>query len=164
VDRQTATLHRLARRSAGEAARVLANATRALRAGGRRGTAELARLAEELRRAERVIAQTATRLAGQRTIPDRVVSLCDLDARPIRRGKPQKPTEFGYKASVADTAEGFVVSHQVYLGNPADAQTLELAVRQAREIGMTVRIVLADRAYGNVTGDEALDQIGRAHV
>ena len=160
VGRQTATLHGLASRSAGEAARVLANATRAVRAGGRRGTAEVARLAEELRRAERVIAQTAIRLAGQRTIPDRVVSLCDLDARPIRRGKPLKPTEFGYKASVADTVEGFVVSHQVYLGNPADSQTLEAAVRQAREIGMTVRTVLADRAYGNVTGDEALDRLG----
>ena len=152
VDRKTAALHRLAVRAAAEATRVLRNARRAVRAGGRRGGAQVARLGEELRRAERVIRQTATRLSGQRTIPDRVVSLCDPDARPIRRGKPQKPTEFGYKASVADTAEGFVVSHQVYAGNPADAQTLEAAVRAAREIGMRVRTVLADRAYGNVTG------------
>lgn len=75
-----------------------------------------------MERTERVIRQTAQGLAGDRTIPDRVISLCDVDARPIRRGKPQQPTEFGYKVSLADTPEGFVVSHEVYAGNPADAQ------------------------------------------
>lgn len=43
-----------------------------------------------------------------------------------RRGKPQQPTEFGYKVSIAHSPEGFVVSHQVYTGNPADAQTLSM--------------------------------------
>jgi len=89
-----------------------------------------------------------------------MVSLCDPDARPIRRGKPSKPTEFGYKASVADTAEGFVVSHQVYLGNPADAQTLEAAIAAAQDVGMRVHTVLADRGYGNETGDLALEKRG----
>jgi IS5 family transposase len=35
------------------------------------------------------------RFAGQK-IPDRLVSLFDPDARPIRRGKLEKPNEFGY--------------------------------------------------------------------
>ncbi|GHE84295.1 hypothetical protein GCM10014715_45370 [Streptomyces spiralis] len=35
--------------------------------------------------------QTARRLAGIRTIPDRLVSSADPDARPIRKGKPQHP-------------------------------------------------------------------------
>jgi transposase, IS5 family len=47
-----------------------------------------------------------------------MISLSDPEARPIRRGKPQRPTELGYKASVADTPEGFVVSHKVYVGAP----------------------------------------------
>lgn len=160
VDRQTAALHRLATRAAREAGRVLANARRALRAAGRRGRAQVARLEAELGRAQRVIAQTATRLAGQRTIPDRVISLSDTEARPIRRGKPQQPTEFGFKAALADTPEGFVVSHQVYAGNPADAQTLEAAIAGAQAIGMRVATVLADRGYGDATGDEALARRG----
>lgn len=156
VDRQTAALHDIATRAAREAGRVLQNARRSLRGAGRRGRAQVARLADELVRAERVIAQTARRLGGERTIPDRVISLSDLDARPIRRGKPQRPTEFGFKASVADSPEGFVVSHQVYAGNPADAQTLEAAISGAQSIGMRVTTVLADRGYGDVVGDEAL--------
>jgi len=156
----TGKLADIARKAHRDAERVLQNARRALRGGARHGKAQVKRLAEELRRVRRILDQTATRLAGQTTIPDRMISLADPDARPIRRGKPGRPTEFGYKASVADTPEGFVVSHQVYAGNPYDADTLEAAVAGAQKIGMKVRTVLADRAYGNETGDRALDALG----
>jgi transposase, IS5 family len=63
---------------------------------------------------------------------------------------------------VADTPEGFVVSHQVYTGNPADADTLEAAVAGAQPIGMRVRTVLADRGYGNEVADQALARRGIA--
>jgi IS5 family transposase len=49
-----------------------------------------------------------------------------------------------------------VVSHQVYRGNPADAQTLEAAIGGAQDIGMTVTSVFADRGYGDAVGDTAL--------
>jgi transposase, IS5 family len=160
VDRLTGELHGLARRCQADAARVLQSARRSLRAGGRRGEAQVRRLAQELDRVGRLIDQTAIRLAGQRTIPDRMISLSDPDARPIRRGKPQRPTEFGYKASVADTPEGFVVSHQIYAGNPADADTLEAAVAGAQAIGMRVKTILADRGYGNEVADAALERRG----
>jgi len=160
IDRLTGELHELARRAHRDAARVLGNARRALRAGGRRGGAQVRRLADELDRVGRLIDQTAIRLRGQRTIPDRMISLSDPDARPIRRGKPQRPTEFGYKVSVGDTPEGFVVSHQVYAGAPYDADTLEAAVAGAQEIGMRVRTVLADRGYGNDVADGALARRG----
>ena len=41
------------------------------------------------------------RLAGEQ-ITDRLVSLADPDARPIRKGKLGKPTEFGYVAQLAE--------------------------------------------------------------
>jgi len=138
VDRLTARLQGLAIRTAREAEAVLANAARALRGGERPGRAQVARLIHELQGAERVIAQTATRLAGQRTIPDGLISLADREARPIRRGKPQAPTEFGYRAAFADSPEGFVVSHRVDAGNPADVHTLEAAVAAAQAVGMAV--------------------------
>jgi IS5 family transposase len=49
-----------------------------------------------------------------------------------------------------------VVSHQVYRGNPADAQTLEAAIGGAQDIGMNVASVFADRGYGDAVGDTAL--------
>jgi transposase, IS5 family len=156
VDRLTGEMHDLARASLKQATRVLANAERSIKAGKEGGAAAATRLAAEIERVERVVRQTARRLSGDRTIADRVISLCDLDARPIRRGKPQQPTEFGYKLSLADTAEGFVVAHEVHRGNPLDASTLQVTLTKARSSGMRIQTVLADRGYGTEIADQAL--------
>jgi IS5 family transposase len=103
-----------------------------------------------------VLAQTDLRLAGQRTIPDRRVSLVDPDARPIRMGSPARPTEFGYKARVADTAEGFVLADVPDRGAATDGSLLEGAIGKAKRTGMQVRSVYADRGFGTSTGDAAL--------
>jgi hypothetical protein len=81
--------------------RVREARARGARRDARRKRASVAlveRLERELEAAEQILAQTELRLAGQRTIPDRRVSLVDPDARPIRIGSPARPTEFGYKA------------------------------------------------------------------
>ena len=88
-------------------------------------------------RAERVVAQTRSRLAG--VMPEsasRVVSLHDVDARPIRKGRLGKPVEFGYKAQIVDNADGVILDHNVEIGNPADAPQLAPAIeRIARRTG-----------------------------
>jgi IS5 family transposase len=136
VERLTGNLHDLANACASEAENVRRAATRAVSAGVKKGRAEVARLADEIQRARRVIGQTARRLVGETTLSDRVISLSDLDARPIRRGKPQHPNEFGYKVSIADSVEGFVVSQQVHPGNPNDTHTLRDAVVAANSTRM----------------------------
>jgi IS5 family transposase len=156
VDKLTGEVHRVVKATLREAERVLRNARRGLRGGHSKGAWQVRVLKREIALVRRIVGQTAQRLTGERTIADRVISLSDADARPIRRGKPQQPTEFGYKVSIADTPEGFVVSHQVYTGNPADAQTLEAAIAGAQDIGMKVSTVFADRGYGDVVGDQAL--------
>jgi IS5 family transposase len=105
IDRLTAEIAARAKRTVRET-RALA---RSARGGARRRRASLAlveHLERELEAAERVLAPTDRRLAGQRTIPDRRVSLVDPDARPIRMGSPSRPPEFGDKARIADTARG----------------------------------------------------------
>ncbi len=47
-----------------------------------------------------VIAQTTQRLQWIMVIPDRLVSVFDPEARPIRRGKLSAKTEFGYNWGV----------------------------------------------------------------
>jgi IS5 family transposase len=103
-----------------------------------------------------VLAQTDLRLAGQRTIPNRRISLVDPDARPVRMGRPNRPTEFGYKARIADTAEGFVICDVPDRGAPTDGSLLDGAITKARKAGMQVRSVYADRGFGTSTGDQAL--------
>lgn len=116
----------------------------------------------DVERSERVLEQTRRRVASETAIPDRVISLCDVDARPIRRGKLRNPTEFGYKVAVGDTPEGFVVAHEVYRGNPDDTHTLGSLLAQAAATGMRVATVLADRGFGNDIADQIINAAGIA--
>jgi len=155
IDRLTAEIADRATRTVREA-RALAGSARR---GARRKRVSLAlveRLERELEAADQILAQTDLRLTGQRTIPDRRVSLVDADARPIRMGSPARPTEFGYKAWVADTAEGFVIADVPERGGPVDASQLDGSITKAKNAGMQVRSVYADRGFGTSTGDAAL--------
>jgi IS5 family transposase len=51
--------------------------------------------------AERVVEQVRQRFAGER-IANRLVSLFDADARPVRRGKLGHPNEFGYVVQLTE--------------------------------------------------------------
>jgi IS5 family transposase len=156
IDRLTAEIAAHAKQTVREASRLAGAARRELAAGKRRGAPLVEQLERELAAAEQVLAQTDLRLAGQRTIPDRRVSLVEADARPIRIGSPRRPTQFGYKARVADTAEGFVLVDVPVRGNPADDGLLDGAISKARASGMQVRAVYADRGFGTRIGDAAL--------
>jgi IS5 family transposase len=155
LDRLTAEIAERAKRTVREARTLARNARR----GARRKRADLAlveRLERELAVAEQILTQTDLRLAGQRTIPNRRVSLVDPDARPLRHGNPARPTEFGFKARVADTKEGFVIVDVPERGNPIDGGLLEQAIVKAKQAGMQVRSVYGDRGFGTSRADDAL--------
>jgi transposase, IS5 family len=113
-------------------------------------------------RTEKVVAQTRSRLAG--VMPEsahRLVSLHDVDARPIRKGRLGKPVEFGYKAQVIDNADGVILDHSIVLGNPLDAPQLAPAIeRITRRTGGPPRAVTADRGYGHAAVDVDLYRLG----
>jgi IS5 family transposase len=161
IDRLTSEIAARAKQTVREARQLARTARRNARR-KRSGVALVGRLERELGAAERVLAQTDLRLAGQRTIPDRRVSLVDPDARPIRMGSPARPNEFGFKALIADTAEGFVIAEVPDRGNPHDDAIVEAPIARAKKAGMQVRSVYADRGFGTRVGDAALDrqQIG----
>ena len=158
LDRLTAEIAERAKQTVREARALARNARRGARR-KRVSVAVVERLEHELAAAEQILAQTDLRLAGQRTIPDRRVSLVDPDARPIRMGSPARPTEFGFKARVADTAEGFVIVDVPVRGSPIDGGLLEEAIAKAKRTGMQVRSVYGDRGFGTSRADQAL----RAH-
>ena len=155
LDRLTAEIAERAKQTVREAHALARNARRNARR-KRVSVTLVERLERELGAAEQILAQTDLRLAGQRTIPDRRVSLVDPDARPIRIGSPVRPTEFGYKARVADTAEGFVIADIPERGGPTDGSLLDGAIAKAKRSGMQLRSVYGDRGFGTSTGDAAL--------
>jgi IS5 family transposase len=113
----------------------------------------------------RLLVQTDQRLGGNRVIADRLVSLSDPDARPIRKGKPRAPTEFGYTLLVAEDERGFIADHQLQQGNPPDAPQLVPAVeRVAKVTGRVAGTVVGDRGFGTTANDRALAEGGVARV
>ena len=161
ITRITGELADLAQTAAAEAAAVLRNGRQALpRALTGRMRGRLRRALDELAvtisRTAVIVARTRSRLAGQ--LPDsatRLVSLHDPDARPIRRGRIDRPVEFGYKAQVTGNDDG------VEAGNPADAPQLPPAIsRITRRCGRAPRSVTAGRGYGEPATERELQAPG----
>jgi transposase, IS5 family len=154
--RRTDELRKVVATAVRQARRVLRNTKRRVRRAGKRERRAAASLGREIELAERIADQTRRRLAGETNIADRLVSLSDLDARPIRRGRLRKPTEFGDKVTLGDSREGFIVAHDVHVGAPMDTETLASVLHKAQALGMRIRTVLADRGFGNETADQIL--------
>jgi transposase, IS5 family len=167
VDRLTGEVARIARHTLRQVQAVAANARRARRRrpdDGRLGRLA-GELAETITHTGRLLAQTDQRLAGNRVIPDRLVSLADPDARPIRKGKPQHPTQFGYSLLLAEDERGFIADHHLQRGNPPDAPQLVPAV--ARVMAVTGRppgTVVGDRGFGTAANDQAVQALGVRRV
>ncbi|HEY3036347.1 MAG TPA: ISNCY family transposase [Streptosporangiaceae bacterium] len=167
IARVTGELAGLAHKAAAEAAAVLRNGRRALPkvlSGQVRGRLRRAldELAVTIERTGKIVAQTRTRLAGQ--TPDgaaRLVSLHDPDARPIRKGRIDRPVEFGYKAQVTDNDDGIVLDYHVEPGAAADGPQLAPAVERIRQrAGRVPRAVTADRGYGQPAVEHDLQELG----
>lgn len=64
--------------------------------------------------------QTQLKLEGETHIPHRLVSLDDLDARPIQKGKRHPKTEFGTMLQLAFNRQGFMITAENFIGKPDD--------------------------------------------
>ena len=62
--------------------------------------------------------QTQQKLAGRRHIDHRLVSLDDLEARPIKKGKSYPSTEFGTTLQMTFNRQGFMITTDNFIGQP----------------------------------------------
>jgi transposase, IS5 family len=146
-----------------EARRLVAVARR--RARGRGALAKLraaAGLEELADRCEKVARQIRQRVAGEK-ITDRIVSLADPDARPIRKGKIGKPTEFGYVSQLAEVTEhtkrgarGLILPASHMLGNPSENTLLPGTVAELKQLGITPREIAVDGGFQATPTNAAL--------
>jgi transposase, IS5 family len=119
-----------------------------------------------LGRTQRIVEQTRQVLGGNPHVKNRLVSLFDPDARPIRKGKLNVAggTEFGYKVLVADEDRGFVTEYQVTTGNPEDSTLLVASVeRHSERVGNVPKEVAVDRGMASAANDQALARLGVVH-
>jgi transposase, IS5 family len=145
---------RVLARSVAEARALAAQARAAARGRGARVKLRAARRLEELAdRCQRIATQIQQRSRGER-IPDRLVSLADPDARPIRKGKLGTPNQFGYVVQVAEVtantrrgARGYLLPAVSAPGNPGENQLLDQTVAELDRLGLRPREVALDGGF-----------------
>jgi IS5 family transposase len=107
---------------------------------------------------EKVVRQTQEVIKGNRNIPQRVVSLFDLGARPIKRGKSQGDTEFGRKMLIGETDHGIITMYDVVEDNPSDTMLLKPAVAGHRRLfRKRLKAVAADRGFYSQANEDWLE-------
>ena len=161
----------LLERSVKETRRLAAAARR--RARGRGAQAKLraaARLEQLADRCEKVARQITKRVKGE-PISDRIVSLADPGARPIRKSKLGKPNEFGCVTQLAEVTEntkrgarGLILPASTAPGNPAENTLLPATVAELKRLGVTPREVALDGGFMPGPTNEALDELAPERV
>jgi IS5 family transposase len=145
---------RLIARSVREAQRLARQIRAAARGRGAQVKLRAAMKLEQLTaRCQRVTEQIDRRARGLK-ITDRLVSLADPDARPIRKGKLGKPTEFGYVAQICEVTEntrkgarGFILPAGHAPGNPGENRLLPQTARELEHAGITLREIVCDGGF-----------------
>ena len=159
---------KLVERSIREARRLIVVARR--RARGRGAQAKLRqidKLEGFVERAERVSEQIRKRMRGE-PIADRLVSIFDPDARPIRKGKLGKPNEFGFVAQICEVTEntqrgarGLIIpAASGQLGSPTEDTLLPETVTELRRLGISPREVALDGGFNVAPTRHALERFG----
>lgn len=119
------------------------------------------KLQQLIEQTDQIIRQTSAVNQGNVRLPNRVISIFDPDARPIRRGKVKAPTEFGYKVLLSESEEKIITDYQVLEGNPADDTLLKSAVtKHSQKTGRVPWAVATDRGFGGKHNERFLKELG----
>lgn len=110
---------------------------------------------------QRLVEQTKQVLGGDPHVKNRMVSVFDQEARPIRKGKLDKPTEFGRVVRIDQSDEGYITGHQVHVGNPGDAGQVVPAVEHHMAVfGQAPEGFAGDRGMASTRNDRQLTELG----
>jgi transposase, IS5 family len=167
----TAQTGELLEASIAETRRLVVIARRRARGRGAKAKLKAAAQLEELAdRCEKVASQIKQRVAGE-PITDRLVSLADPDARPIRKGKLGKPNEFGYVAQICEVTEntkrgarGLIVPAATAIGNPGEDTLLPQTIAELKRLGISPREVALDGGFNIGPTREALEDLAPERV
>ncbi len=154
------------RASVKEARALAATARRRARGRGAKAKLKTARALEELAdRCEKVCEQIVKRVRGEK-ITDRLVSLWDPDARPIRKGKLGRPNEFGYVDQLCEItqntkpgARGFILPPVSQIGNPAENTLLPDTASELHNLNITLKEVMVDGGFTTKETTTALEDL-----
>jgi len=118
------------------------------------GDLELTAVADELKRflpsMKKVVSQARrSQLEGQ-TVPaaERVFSIFEPHTELIKRGRREKPVEFGHAMLLCQTAEKFITDYEVFAARPADCTLTEQVIERHEELfGERPEVLAADKGF-----------------
>jgi IS5 family transposase len=118
-------------------------------------------------RVEQVLEQASRRVFNGESVPaaEKLVSIFEPHTDIIRRGKPNKDTEFGHKVWLGEVEGGFVSQYRVLDGNPVDdAQWQPTLRRHEQQFGHPPWQASADRGVYSVDNEAFAIQLGVKRV
>ena len=118
-------------------------------------------------RTQGVIDQTVRRVFDEESVPagDKLVSLFEPHTAIIKRGKANRPTEFGHKVWLDEVEGGIVSDYRILNGNPTDSDQWQPALDQhINQFGKAPSQVSADRGVQTAPNEAYAHQRGVKRV
>lgn len=113
--------------------------------------------------ADQVIDQTRRRvLEGEKVAAgEKIYSIFEPHTDLIKRGKAQKPVEFGHKVFLAESRIGLITQYRVLEGNPGDGVHVEPSLKEHRRLfGSAPNLYAGDRGFYSAENIQACQQVG----
>lgn len=117
-------------------------------------------------RLEQVLEQTKQRVFGGDThVRNKLLSLFEPHTEAIRKGKMDKPTEFGKMVTVQEAEGGLITAYGVQAQRKWDSELWEPALQEHQRIfGRAPYMATADRAFASQKNEELAQQFGVRRV
>lgn len=117
--------------------------------------------------ADRVGDQTRRRVLQGEQVPSqqKIYSIFETHTDLIKRGKAQKPVEFGHKVFLAESAQGLITDYRVLDGNPSDEDQVQASLDQHQQtFGCGLDLYGADRGFYSKDNVKRCEQAGVKNV
>lgn len=111
----------------------------------------------------RVIDQARRRVLDGEQVPtaEKLYSIFEPHTDLIKRGKLQRPVEFGHKVFLAEGAHGLITQYQVLEGNPSDEDHVAPSLDRHRDtFGHPPDLYSSDRGFYSDANVKACEQAG----
>ena len=117
--------------------------------------------------ADRVIDQSRRRVLQGEKVPteEKIYSIFESHTHLIKRGKAQKPVEFGHKVFLAESAQGLITDYRVLDGNPSDTDHVQSSLdRHKQTFGIPPDLYATDRGFFSAENVQYTEKAGVTQV
>lgn len=117
-------------------------------------------------RVQQVIRQTRARvLEGNTPAERKLLSIFETHTEVIRKGKTDKPNEFGKLIKIQEAENQIITHYEVYDQRPADSTLLISSVEQhIRQFGLVPELVAADPGFFSAANEAKAEEMGVKRV